>query len=329
MRAIKVALLKHVHSWVRRFNANIATVLFACLAMIIAYCSYAVGALNSWHHQQQQAIAHVKTRIALDAQYIGLPNRLLEVPGDRKRVVHYLKQLNTHLTSQGYAIQVHAIAGTTLGNETSNLESFNLIRTGGETFTVTLSPAVMPLAQLLSPWPFLIVLLLSVAMRAWFKTLQSKLDKAREAGTPILERKRLLIDLADKSLRYGEQGRQVQLANKPLCFYLALLEFGIEYPEVTLNQNKEVPQELLDLAHKYFGRLIDLGHTIRKRPNFGNSLEKTLSEIRAALDEVFAADSQDKEPYFPPKAHGEGSRSRVHHYGLRAVDDDDFEVIGK
>ena len=96
-----------------------------------------------------------------------------------------------------------------------------------------------------------------------------------------------------------------------------------------LNQNKDVPEELLTLANKYFYRLVELGHTIRKRPNFTNSLEKTLSEIRAALDEVWQEQPEIKETYYPPKAHGEGSRSRLHHYGLKAIEIADIEVIGK
>ena len=119
------------------------------------------------------------------------------------------------------------------------------------------------------------------------------------------------------------------LANKPLCFYTALIEFCIAHPDILLNQNKELPSELITLANKYFLRLTELGHTIRKRPNFSNSLEKTLSEIRAALDEIFVDDVELKALLFPPKAHGEGSRSKLHHYGLKLQNMELVEIIGK
>ena len=111
---------------------------------------------------------------------------------------------------------------------------------------------------------------------------------------------------------------------------MALVEFCIENPDVVLNQNKDVPEELLTLANKYFYRLVELGHTVRKRPNFTNSLEKkTLSEIRAALDDVWQDQPEVKDVYYPPKAHGEGSRSRLHHYGLKNITLENIEVIGK
>ncbi|KKK93350.1 hypothetical protein LCGC14_2693760 [marine sediment metagenome] len=86
---------------------------------------------------------------------------------------------------------------------------------------------------------------------------------------------------------------------------------------------------MLELANKYFYRLVELGHTVRKRPNFNNSLEKTLSEIRAALDEVLSEYPEEKELYYPPKAYGEGSRSRLHSYGLVNIRKGNIEIIGK
>ena len=151
-----------------------------------------------------------------------------------------------------------------------------------------------------------------------------------EVEIQAVEKPKLIVDLQNKTLAAScAVDKTVALANKPLCFYLALVEFCIEHPDVVLNQNKDVPEELLTLANKYFYRLVELGHTIRKRPNFTNSLEKTLSEIRAALDEVWQDQLEIKETYYPPKAHGEGSRSRLHHYGLKAIEIADIEVIGK
>jgi hypothetical protein len=82
------------------------------------------------------------------------------------------------------------------------------------------------------------------------------------------------------------------------------------------------------LANKSFGRLIELGHTKRKRPDFNANLDKTLSEIRAALDEVFAGYTEEKEIYYPPRAQGEGSRSKQHSYALSEIKLEDIEIIG-
>ena len=90
-----------------------------------------------------------------------------------------------------------------------------------------------------------------------------------------------------------------------------------------------MPEEVVELANKYFHRLVELGHTVRKRPNFNNSLEKTLSEIRAALDEVLSEYPEQKEIYYPPKAFGEGSRSRLHSYGLVNIDKGNIDIKGK
>ena len=127
----------------------------------------------------------------------------------------------------------------------------------------------------------------------------------------------------------GKEDLKSQLANKPLCFYLAMLEFCKLNPQANLYLNKELPKELIELADKNFHRLAVLGHIVRKRPNFSNSLEKTLSEIRASLDEILTEHPQLKDKVYPPRAHGEGSRSKLHSYGLQNLSDKDYEVRGK
>jgi hypothetical protein len=97
----------------------------------------------------------------------------------------------------------------------------------------------------------------------------------------------------------------------------------------SLKHNNEVPEELLQIANKYFYRLIELGHTQRKRPDFGANLDKTLSEIRSALDEVFKNCIECKEAFYPPKAQGEGSRSKMHNYAILNKDASRVEFIGK
>ena len=59
------------------------------------------------------------------------------------------------------------------------------------------------------------------------------------------------------------------------------------------------------------------------------ALEKTLSEIRAALDEILRQSPDLKAKLYPPKAHGEGSRSKLHSYGLKNLAESDYEIRGK
>ncbi|MFT7567826.1 MAG: hypothetical protein ACI846_002139, partial [Pseudoalteromonas distincta] len=182
---------------------------------------------------------------------------------------------------------------------------------------------------------YFIFLVLSVLISFWvkfafIKQSNKQFNNAQHQSitepTPVM----LIVDLNDKTLSSSCSAEQkVGLANKPLCFYLALVEYCTNNDDVALSHNKDVPEELLELANKYFYRLVELGHTVRKRPNFNNSLEKTLSEIRAALDEVLSECPEEKELYYPPKAYGEGSRSRLHSYGLANIKKGNIEIRGK
>jgi hypothetical protein len=186
----------------------------------------------------------------------------------------------------------------------------------------------LPFIALLSVWPLLLSIVGVYLSKDHIKSWRNP-EPAEPEVLIEQEPLKILINLQNKMVINSVTQHEVPLANKPLCFYIALMEFCQNNKDITLNQNKDVPEELVELANKYFYRLIDLGHIVRKRPNFTNSLEKTLSEIRAALDEVFAEHPEEKEIYYPPKAHGEGSRSKLHHYGLNKIDKIHFEVIGK
>ncbi len=143
------------------------------------------------------------------------------------------------------------------------------------------------------------------------------------AITPIT----LTLDLTNKALVLSD--KQVPLANKPLCFYAALLNYCQQNPEVRLCQHHLLPDALLELADKYFLRLVELGHTVRKRPDFNANLEMMLSEIRAALDELLSEYPHLKPLYYPPKATGEGSRSRMHNFALTHLQPQRWDITGK
>ncbi|MFT6787579.1 MAG: hypothetical protein ACJAVX_000924 [Pseudoalteromonas rhizosphaerae] len=293
--------------------------------------------LSSYLQQAQHndlIMADIENRIALDLPRLDLSNRFLKHSGNYDAITGYLQRLNMQLIQQ--PIQVNTINDVSLALTKNGRESrIEYLETSDQKVAITflietrwwhisdiyIVIALLLFAFLFSKWAELI-------NRTSLKYLALK---EQVEQLPLINvQVKLVIDLQAKVLAINDNAEiKAGLANKPLCFYLALIEFCVENPDVTLNQNKDVPDELIELANKYFYRLTQLGHTIRKRPNFTNSLEKTLSEIRAALDEVLIEHSQLKEIYYPPKAHGEGSRSRLHSYGLSNIKADDIEVIGK
>lgn len=289
---------------------------------------------NTVQTQQQEKLAQLQilNRIALDLPHINLANAFLSHSGSEDDIKHYIAQLNQQLKAINL-LEVIAIDGISIKAVDARMATNQLV-TPSRNITVVFSQAHHYSAAF-----FIVVILMDVLASVFIvslirmrdikiSTLSAVSKDSPEQAENIVSIVR--IDLNNKTLGLNtNQELAIALANKPLCFYLALIEFCVEHPDVTLNQNKDVPDELIELANKYFYRLTQLGHTIRKRPNFTNSLEKTLSEIRAALDEVLIEHSQLKEIYYPPKAHGEGSRSRLHSYGLSNIKADDIEVIGK
>ncbi|HEA15874.1 MAG TPA: hypothetical protein ENH88_05365 [Pseudoalteromonas prydzensis] len=293
--------------------------------------------LSSYVQQSQHndlIMADIENRIALDLPRLDLSNRFLKHSGNHDAIAGYLQRLNMQLIQQ--PIQVNTINDVSLALTNNGRESrIGYLETSDQKVAITflIETRWWHISDI---YIVMILLLLSFLFSKWAElinrtSLQYLALKEQTEQLPLVNvQVKLVIDLQDKVLAINDNAEiKAGLANKPLCFYLALIEFCVEHPDVTLNQNKDVPDELIELANKYFYRLTQLGHTIRKRPNFTNSLEKTLSEIRAALDEVLIEHSQLKEIYYPPKAHGEGSRSRLHSYGLSNIKADDIEVIGK
>ncbi|MBB1504281.1 hypothetical protein H5203_02165 [Pseudoalteromonas sp. SG41-1] len=293
--------------------------------------------LSSYLQQAQHndlIMADIENRIALDLPRLDLSNRFLKHSGNHDAIVGYLQRLNMQLIQQ--PIQVNTINDVSLALTNNGRESrIEYLETSDQKVAITflIETRWWHTSDI---YTFIVLLLLAFLFSKWAElinrtSLKHLVLKEQVEQLPLINvQVKLVIDLQAKVLAINDNAEiKAGLANKPLCFYLALIEFCVENPDVTLNQNKDVPDELIELANKYFYRLTQLGHTIRKRPNFTNSLEKTLSEIRAALDEVLIEHSQLKEIYYPPKAHGEGSRSRLHSYGLSNIKADDIEVIGK
>ena len=275
-------------------------------------------------------LAKVENRIALDLNHLNLRDDFLKHSGSKDMVLNYIARLNAQLADSG--VMVYSIEGISDYPARADLITKQL-HAPQKSLTVSFVVASSLFAKDDIAVFILVCLFAAAFTYLLFISERTKIQIAKhepEVAVQAEEKPKLIVDLQNKTLAAScAVDKTVALANKPLCFYLALVEFCIEHPDVVLNQNKDVPEELLTLANKYFYRLVELGHTIRKRPNFSNSLEKTLSEIRAALDEVWQEQPEIKETYYPPKAHGEGSRSRLHHYGLKAIEIADIEVIGK
>jgi len=311
--------------------------LISSLGVFILFIVFSLVFYISTTHKQQQVnklqIAQIEKQIALDLPLLDLSNELLKHSGNKVAIQHYIQTVNTHI--QGTGIEVISIVPE--HEFISSLKTDEFIRKLNSNNSVVF--IALSLKQPHFSHTRVTVYILLFVVSALFMVMikqaeiyqrNKKLITEQEPSTLESKPLILVINLKSKTLSssyYPEQ--EVALANKPLCFYLALVEFCTNNPEIKLNHNKNVPEELLELANKYFYRLVELGHTIRKRPNFNNSLEKTLSEIRAALDDVLNDCPEQKELYYPPKAFGEGSRSRMHSYGLVNVNQGNIEIIGK
>ncbi|MEH6554532.1 hypothetical protein [Pseudoalteromonas tetraodonis] len=288
--------------------------------------------------KQQQVnklqIIQIEKQIALDLPLLDLSNELLKHSGNKAALLNYIQTLNTFINSTD--IEVVAITpqhefDASLKTSTEFIRELN--SNNGVVFIVFSLRQPYFTGDVVAIYGMLFILSILLTYLIKLAYINKNDDKQvihAESNTTESKPLTLIIDLKSKTLSSSVSlEHQVALANKPLCFYLALVEYCTNNPEIKLNHNKNVPEELIELANKYFYRLVELGHTVRKRPNFNNSLEKTLSEIRASLDDVLNDCPEQKGLYYPPKAFGEGSRSRMHSYGLANVGQGNIEIIGK
>ncbi|CAB9495444.1 hypothetical protein [Alteromonas macleodii] len=298
------------------------------LALILALqCVAIVAQYFSFQSSIHQAVDNVQRRISLDSAFLDVGNKTLNTPVNQFAIQRYMNRLNGNLKQNDYPVIVKGIQGI----ETST-ESF--VHYPSETFSRFVNAEQEILVVLRSKTPFSALtfswtsLLASLVISPLFfiSNKTKKTQKALEEEIPPSPK--LIINLQNKTISNGVDDKVVTLQNKPLCFYTALVKYCIEYSDTPLPPHKDVPPELLALANKSFGRLIELGHTKRKRPDFNANLDKTLSEIRAALDELFLSYNEEKEKYYPPRAQGEGSRSKQHSYALPPIKEEDIEIIG-
>lgn len=301
--------------------------LFIFLAFhTVSFIAQYMGNETSIHN----AIDKVERRISLDSAFLDVGNDTLNTPVNEYAIYRYLDKLNTTLKAQSSPVLVGAIQDISVNDDT--LAAYpELHQTSFVNAEQKISVALhtkSPFQGLSFSWAALVASLFVspffafASRRAIIKAIA---EAEAEAPPP---QPRLIINLQDKTISNGINDKVVTLQNKPLCFYTALVKYCIENPNAPLPPHKDVPHELMALANKSFGRLIELGHTKRKRPDFNANLDKTLSEIRAALDEVFTGFIEEKETYYPPRAQGEGSRSKQHSYALPSIKKEDIEIIG-
>lgn len=270
----------------------------------------------------------VERRVSLDSAFLDVGNDTLNTPVNQFAIYRYIDRLNKALNAESYPVLISHIqeVGTRSQDFSNYPDVTSTLLMNAEQHIVIEMRSMSPLSGLGFSWISLAASLVVLPLFAVATKRRRKSQLAEEEILPPVPK--LIINLKDKTLSNGVDDKVVALQNKPLCFYTALVKYCIDHPNQPLPPHKDVPHELMILANKSFGRLIELGHTKRKRPDFNANLDKTLSEIRAALDDVFSGFNEEKEIYYPPRAQGEGSRSKQHSYALPEIKLEDIEIIG-
>lgn len=310
----------------RALTPQLLTYIVSFLAFVLFQLAYSIGKLESYQHDKLHAISAIEKQVTGDLDKLPLANERLHIMGRPIEIENYIYGLNQSLAEKDFPVSVlHLVT-----DQQPQAQSNQLVRVLTEqeqTVWLILTDDLIPFFELFSLFPIL------GALAVYWFSLQYRNVVCQVTTEPeVVEQETLTwlqVNLKEKKLINLTNDNAVDIANKPLCFFSALVDYCQQNPEQHINPNKELPEELISLSNKYFFRLIDLGHTIRKRPNFTNNLEKTLSEIRAALDEIFEKDLDKKEVFYPPKAIGEGSRSKAHSFALTKLDIERLEFLGK
>lgn len=297
------------------------------LVLIFAQLTSMAGQWTASWINCHSAFDNLQQRISLDIGFVDVGNDTLNTPVNPSAVTRYIKRLNAALAERNYPLAIVSLQNVSsedIPAAFTQRTTLNL-RTSEQNISLTIASLPHSAAIQFSPIAFIMGLLFAPIYALFIRTEQKQSAQVTEV---VSAPPRLVINLQTKTLSCNVNEHEVTLQNKPLCFYTALLKFCIVEPNAPLQLHKDVPPDLVALANKTFSRLIELGHTKRKRPDFNANLDKTLSEIRAALDEVFSGIDSEKERYYPPRAQGEGSRSKQHSYSLQHLEEHHIEIIG-
>ena len=309
-----------------------AAALFIFLFLVFQLGAF-LGQASARLYSEHETIDRLQSRISLDLQFLDVGNSTLNTPPNQYTLKDYLNRLNKALAEPETGIGLVSIQSVSADNTAADFANARLtpITLQNSEQTVQIQVASLPLYRYLAFSPlafFAAAIMVPVLMNIRPSRKAPKTEPVVVEEPKVMPVPKLVINLNDKTIGNSINDVTVQLQNKPLCFYTALLHYCIDNPDALLLHHKDIPPELTNQANKAFGRLMDLGHTKRKRPDFNANLDKTLSEIRAALDEVFAGYSEEKAKYYPPRAQGEGSRSKQHSYALPRLYAHEIEVIG-
>lgn len=311
--------------WRRVSLVFIAIVIFSQLI-------FSLSQLLAFKHSLEHALGQIETRVALDSAYLDLGDPATQQTSNSESVRSYIDAINQYITAHleidNFSVKSISfeypqdLAPNSLFGLRAN--PHRVLQTGN--FDIHIRTHIPGFFE---PLQFNWFGLLLGAFVAVFiaKKIEAKTQR-QEAMANITPSANLRIDLNQKRLVNIATNESITMQNKPLCFFTALVEFCIQHPDQELLHHKDVPLELVSSANKAFGRLIELGHTKRKRPDFNANLEKTLSEIRAVLDMVFSNNEACKERFYPPRAQGEGSRSKQHSYALTKISREHIEILG-
>lgn len=302
----------------------VATLTFLLFSLQIASI---IGQYFAHQFSIHRAIDVVERRITLDSAFLDVGNETLNTPANSYAINRYLERLGKVLERKNLPVVVSEIQGVKTRLDLTEFPRLHstTFENAEQTIGVSINSR-NPLNEVGISWLSIILALLISPLFAF--TSKKRREQSEREEIVVPPKPRLVINLQEKTISNGIDNKVVTLQNKPLCFYTALVKYCIDNPNESLPPHKDVPHELMALANKCFGRLIELGHTKRKRPDFNANLDKTLSEIRAALDEVFTGYIDEKETYYPPRAQGEGSRSKQHSFALPSIKEDDIEIIG-
>ena len=300
--------------------------------VVFSQLVFSVSQLLAFKHSLEHALSQVETRIALDSAYLDLGDPATQQISNSESVERYIDAINGYISE---TIDIEGFSVDSISFEYPQQQTINnflglranphrVLQTGS--FDIHIKTNIPGFFEPLKINWF--GLLLGVLVTIFIARKIEAKTQRQELMAKVVPSANLRIDLHQKRLINIATNESISMQNKPLCFFTALVEFCIQHPNQELLHHKDVPLELVSRANKAFGRLIELGHTKRKRPDFNANLEKTLSEIRAVLDMVFSNNESCKERFYPPRAQGEGSRSKQHSYALTKISAEHIEIHG-
>ena len=280
--------VKKASKFVSELSLNVKTIIVFTLLLAAIQTVFIVG--HNIHIKQlsEQFTHQIEMRVALDLPALKLENQRFGSVTDVDEIRHYIGQLNDHLVSRQSPVLVTMLQGVTWheGDDVDSTEHSYTLGTVDRDIQIVISPVYDAIRYNVNLIGIFLAIGFAALYRFAFKPIPIVEPVLTQAELEAAEAQ-LVINLHNKTISNGQDDQSVALPNKPFCFYVALVDYCLHTEKPYLNHSKNVPEEIVKLADKYFYRLIELGHTKRKRPDFSTNLDKTLSEIRAALDEVY------------------------------------------